>query len=92
MARTEIYTKDWCPYSQRALALLRARGIAFTAYDLTRGAAAREMEMRERSGRTSVPQIFIDGSHIGGFDELAALDAAGGLESLISNGAAGYAA
>ena len=83
MAHTEIYFKSWCPYSQRALALLQGKGIAFEAIDLTTGADDREREMRQRSGRTSVPQVFIDGRHIGGYDDLAALDAAGELDPLL---------
>jgi glutaredoxin 3 len=83
MAYTEIYFKDWCPYSRRALALLERKGVEFQAIDLTHDADAREQEMRERSGRTSVPQVFIDGRHIGGFDDIAALDAAGELDRLL---------
>ena len=83
MAHTEIYFKDWCPYSRRALALLRHKGVPFDAIDITRDADELEQEMRERSGRTSVPQIFIDGHHVGGYDDLAALDQAGGLDPLL---------
>ena len=83
MAYTEIYFKDWCPYSQRALALLTRKGVVFEAIDITHDADDREQEMRERSGRTSVPQIFIDGHHVGGYDDLAALDQAGGLDRLL---------
>ena len=92
MARTEIYFKDWCPYSQRALRLLRSKDIEFTAYDLTGDAAGQEQEMRERSGRTSVPQVFIDGRHVGGYDDIAALDRVGELDRLLSGGATSRAA
>ncbi len=85
MARTQIYFKDWCPYSRRALALLEKKGVAFEAIDVTDD-TVREHEMRERSGRTSVPQIFIDGRHIGGYDDLAAIDAAGELDPLLTGG------
>ena len=83
MAYTEIYFKDWCPYSRRALALLEQKRAAFEAIDITDD-TEREQEMRARSGRTSVPQIFIDGRHIGGYDDLAALDATGELDALLS--------
>ena len=80
MAYTEIYFKDWCPYSQRALALLDAKGVDYRAIDLTNDADELEAEMRERSGRTSVPQIVVDGRHLGGYDDIAALDAEGKLD------------
>ena len=85
MANTQIYFKDWCPYSRHALALLDRKGIAFEAIDVTVD-VDREREMRERSGRTSVPQIFIDDRHIGGFDDLAALETAGELDPLLFGG------
>ena len=87
MTKTEIYFKSWCPYSRRALRLLNAKGVNYTAIDLTDDSdeqvRRQELEMRERAGRTSVPQIFIDGRHIGGYDDLAALDAAGELDLLL---------
>jgi glutaredoxin 3 len=86
MKTTEIYFKDWCPYSQRALALLDEKGVDYTAIDVTND-IKRELEMRERAGRTSVPQIFIDGKHIGGFDDLHAMDLAGELDSLFAKAA-----
>ncbi len=86
MVNTEIYFKDWCPYSKRALALLSSKGVDFKAIDLTNNADELELQMRERSGRTSVPQIFIDGEHIGGYDDIAALDAAGELDPLLFAG------
>ncbi len=72
MSYTEIYFKSWCPYSQRALALLTSKCVDFKAIDLTVDADELEQQMRKRSGRTSVPQIFIDGQHIGGYDDIAA--------------------
>ncbi len=83
MTNIEIYFKDWCPYSRRALRLLNAKGVDYTAYDITNDAEEKEQEMRERAGRTSVPQIFIDGRHIGGYDDMAALDAVGELDPLL---------
>ena len=81
MQYAEIYFKDWCPYSQRALRLLDDKGVNYTAIDVTDD-VQREREMRERSGRTSVPQIFVGDRHIGGFDDLSALDEAGELDAL----------
>lgn len=86
MPLIEIYTKMTCPYCARAKALLHAKGAAFQEYDITMGGPKRA-EMLERShGRTTVPQIFIAGRHIGGSDDLAALDQAGGLDPLLANG------
>ena len=79
---TEIYFKSWCPYSQRALALLNEKGVEYTAIDVTED-VPREIEMRERAGRTSVPQVFIDGFHVGGYDDLALLDREGRLDPLL---------
>ena len=80
---TEIYFKSWCPYSLRALALLDEKGVNYTAYDVTND-SVREQEMRERASRTSVPQIFIDDLHVGGYDDIAALDRDGKLDPLLS--------
>ena len=86
MARIEIYTKFLCPYCTRARALLKSKGVEdVEEYDITMG-GPRRAEMLERSnGRTTVPQIFIDGRHIGGSDDLAALDRAGGLDPLLAS-------
>jgi len=84
MTTTEIYFKTWCPYSRRALRLLDRKGVNYTAIDVTDD-RERELEMRERAGRTSVPQIFIDGRHVGGFDDIAALDRTGELDALLAN-------
>ena len=86
MARIEIYFKSWCPYSQYALALLTRKGVKFTAIDLTNDADELEQQMRERSGRTSVPQIFINDQHIGGYDDIAALDSNNKLDPLLFSG------
>lgn len=92
MANIEIYFKNWCPYSQRALAFLTSKGVDFKAIDLTDDADGPEQQMRERSGRTSVPQIFIDGKHIGGYDDIAVLDASGELDPLLFGGEVAQAA
>ncbi len=78
-----MYATDWCGYCARARRLLEEHGVAFTEIDIEAVAGARE-EMRARSGgRTSVPQIFINDQHIGGSDDLYALQAAGRLDSLL---------
>jgi glutaredoxin 3 len=81
--RIEMYATSWCPYCERARALLRAKGAAFEEISLEAHPERRE-EMIQRSGRRTVPQIFIGGQHIGGSDELHALDAAGGLDPLLA--------
>jgi glutaredoxin 3 len=83
MANIEIYTQAWCPYCERAVHLLTKKGVAFNEIDAPQGSKARA-EARDRSGgRTSAPQIFIDGKHIGGCDDLMALDRAGKLNPLL---------
>ena len=83
MALVEIYTKAWCGYCARAKALLDSKGVTFEEYDITMGGPKRA-EMLDRSGGGStVPQIFIDGAHIGGSDQLSALDRAGKLDGLL---------
>lgn len=74
MSNIIIYTKDYCGFCAQAKALLRSKGATFTEIDVTHDSAL-QAEMIERSSRRTVPQIFIDGLHIGGFDDLAALDA-----------------
>ena len=84
MAKIELFTKAFCPYCTRAKALLDAKGADYEEIDLTMG-GPRRAEMIERSGgRTTVPQVFIDGKHIGGSDDLAALDRRGGLDELLA--------
>ena len=83
MAKIEIYTSSWCGYCARAKSLLESKGAAYEETDVMEDAAKRA-EMRERSRRTTVPQIFINGQHIGGSDELAALEAAGKLDALLA--------
>ncbi|MEH6632590.1 MAG: glutaredoxin 3 [Halopseudomonas aestusnigri] len=80
MAEVVVYSSMLCPYCIRAKKLLKAKGIAFEEIDLMMQ-PRRKPEMMEKSGgRTSVPQIFIDGEHIGGCDELMALEGAGQLD------------
>lgn len=82
MAKIEIYTKATCPFCHRAKALLNSKGAAFHEIAIDNDPTKRE-EMIARSGRTTVPQIFIDEQHIGGCDDLHALDARGGLDPLL---------
>lgn len=84
MARVEIYTKGFCPYCSRALALLRAKGAAFEEYDITMGGPKRAEMLARAPGHTTVPQIFIDGRHIGGCDDMMALESAGTLDGLLT--------
>ena len=83
MARIEIYTTPFCGYCARAKGLLDRKGAAYEETDVMEDTAKRS-EMRERSRRTTVPQIFINGQHIGGSDELAALERAGKLDPLLA--------
>jgi glutaredoxin 3 len=78
-----MYTKSWCPYCERARALLKSKGVAFTEIDIESQPEQRE-EMVRRSGRRTVPQIFIGIRHIGGSDDIHELDAAGGLDPLLA--------
>ncbi|MCZ7664533.1 MAG: glutaredoxin 3 [Thermoleophilia bacterium] len=79
MTDIEIYTKEWCPYCAKAKALLRTKGLAYRELDVG-GDLAREQEMIERSGMRTVPQVFINGESIGGYDALAGLNASGELD------------
>lgn len=84
MAKVEIYTKAFCPYCTRAMKLLAAKGVTPEEFDVTMG-GPKKAEMVQRSGgRMTMPQVFIDGRHIGGSDDLAALDARGGLDPLLA--------
>jgi len=82
MSNVEIYTKDYCPYCKRAKAELEARGVRFAEIDVTHD-AIRELEMVQRSGRHTVPQIFIDDYHVGGSDDLQEAARTGFLDRLL---------
>lgn len=83
MARVEIYTKFGCPYCARAKSLLEQKGVEYEEYEINSAAGKRD-EMLERSnGRHTVPQVFIDGRHVGGSDDLAELDRAGRLDPML---------
>ncbi|MEN5018393.1 glutaredoxin 3 [Erwinia sp. Eh17-17] len=82
MANVEIYTKATCPFCHRAKALLSQKGVKFQEIPIDGDAPLREV-MIKRSGRTTVPQIFIDEQHIGGCDDLFALESRDGLDPLL---------
>ena len=74
-----IYTKEWCPYCARAKALLESKGLAYREIDVSRD-EVKQREMLERSHRRTVPQLFIDGESMGGYDDLAELNDTGELD------------
>ena len=83
MKLVEIYTTQTCPYCIAAKALLKKKGVAYTEIDVGANPALR-VAMTERAGRRSVPQIFIGGVHVGGCDDLHALDHAGKLDPMLA--------
>lgn len=83
MPEIEIYTQPWCPYCARAVGLLTKKGVTFREIDAPGGSPERAEATRRAGGRTTVPQIFIDGQHIGGCDELLALERQGKLDPLL---------
>jgi glutaredoxin 3 len=81
MAEVELYTTMFCPYCTRARGLLGRKGVPYTDIDIVEQPERRVEMIRRAGGRTSVPQIFINGEHIGGSDELVALELAGELDA-----------
>ncbi len=84
MASVTIYTRDFCGFCARAKALLDSKGVDFTEYNATTNPDYRQ-EMMDKSGRNTFPQIFIGTSHVGGCDDLHALDREGKLDVLLAN-------
>jgi glutaredoxin 3 len=82
MARVVIYTTSYCPYCFRAKSLLRSKNVAFEEIDVTDD-PERRTEMERLSRRHTVPQIFIDGQPIGGFDDVQRLNSAGRLDQML---------
>jgi glutaredoxin 3 len=82
MAKVQVYATGWCPYCSQARQLLQSKGVAIEEIDVEGRPGARE-EMIARSGRRTVPQIFINQTHIGGCDDLIALNDRGGLDPLL---------
>ena len=83
MAKIDIYTKPYCPYCERAMALLTRKGVEFNHIVASNDPALRA-EMNTRSGRSTYPQIFINDQHVGGCDDLMALESRGGLDPLLA--------
>ena len=84
MKPIEIYLRSWCPYCTAARALLDEKGAAYTVIDIEREPERRREMIDRAKGRTTVPQVFVGETHVGGFDDLSALDRAGGLDPLLS--------
>jgi len=84
MSQVEIYTTSFCPYCDRARALLTRLRADLKEFDAPHGSQARKDAIARSGGRTSVPQIFIGGQHIGGCDDLVALDRAGRLQAMLT--------
>lgn len=82
-ATVEIYTWTWCPFCIRAKHLLDNKGVEFTEYCIDGDEAARDKMAERASGRRSLPQIFINDRHVGGCDDLYALDRAGKLDEIL---------
>lgn len=84
MAKVQVYTTTYCPFCVRAKSLLKSKGVAFEEIDVSDDPELREKMVEMAGGRRTVPEIFIDGKIIGGYDELRALDQAGKLDALLS--------
>jgi glutaredoxin 3 len=84
MKPVEVYTTNYCPYCTAAKALLKKKGAAFTEIDVTYDHETRKKMTDRAGGRRTVPQIFIGSTHVGGSDDLHALDAAGKLDTLLA--------
>jgi glutaredoxin 3 len=85
MPRIEIYTKFFCPYCTRAKALLDRKGVAYDEHDITMGGPGRAEMIARANGRTTVPQVFIGDTHVGGSDDLAAADRSGELDRMLAD-------
>lgn len=84
MQTVEIYTTPTCPYCHAAKRLLAAKGVSYAEIDVSRDPALRDAMMERAGGRRSVPQIFIGGKHVGGSDDLHALDGRGALDPMLA--------
>jgi glutaredoxin 3 len=92
MVQIEIYTTPYCPYCIAAKRLLSEKDVTFTEIDVARDLSQRSVMVDRARGRMTVPQIFIGATHVGGYDDLYALDKAGGLDPLLAgDGASGQA-
>jgi glutaredoxin 3 len=86
MTKIELYSKEVCPYCVRAKKLLTKKGASFAEIDISQNSELRDAMIKRANGRQTVPQIFINDQHIGGCDDLYALDAAGKLDALLADG------
>lgn len=84
MAKVEIYTKAFCPYCARAMKLLSSKNVEVEEFDISMGGPKRAEMLERANGRTTVPQVFIAGKHVGGSDDLAVLEQAGKLDALLA--------
>lgn len=84
MSKVEIYTKAWCPYCHRALALLNDKGVEFIEFKVDQQPALRDEMIERANGGYTVPQIFINQQHIGGCDDMMALESKGKLNALLA--------
>lgn len=84
MPHVEIYTKMFCPYCARAKKLLDDKGVDYNEYEISAGGEKRHEMLSRANGRTTVPQIFIGDRHVGGSDDLAALEREGKLDALLA--------
>jgi len=82
MTRVVVYSSDYCPYCSRAKSLLQNKGVAFEEIKVD-GKPQLRAEMTQKAGRTSVPQIWIGNTHVGGCDDLYALERAGKLDAML---------
>ncbi len=88
MSRIQIYTTRYCPYCHAAKRLLSKKGVEFDEIDVSGDAKGRSQMVTRANGRMTVPQIFIGATHVGGYDDLYALDRAGKLDGLLASIAA----
>jgi glutaredoxin 3 len=84
VAKVEVYTTAYCPYCRQAKSLLKQKGVVFEEIDVSGDGALREKMIELSGGRRTVPEIFINGKIVGGYDELRALEAEGKLDPLLS--------
>lgn len=89
MAKIDIYTKFLCPYCSRAKSLLQKKGLEFNEIDISMGGDKRAEMLARSNGRSTVPQIFIGDTHVGGSDDLAMLERSGKLDSLLAEAVPG---
>lgn len=85
MLKVEVYSKEICPYCVRAKKLLTKKGVEFTEIDISKQPELRDLMIQRANGRQTVPQIFINDKHVGGCDDLYALDAEGQLDNLLKD-------